>query len=128
MRKLLILGLLLIAPILCQAGPDGEASTDAYKDVIMIGCDQAVTAVVTCSSVTATEIRPSNEFRKKIFIQNVESSQVVYISTYAATATTALIRVSTGGSITSGNNPYTGAIYGLSDAGATAEIRVLEEW
>ena len=87
---------------------------------------------VSCSSSTATAIKAANPKRLAWTISNPSASYVVYLATYPITAA----EIVTGGAYhTLGatkdyweeQNPYTGIIYGLTQASQTAIVITGEE-
>lgn len=86
------------------------------------------TYAVSCSTTTATELRPasSGSQRKGISFYN-NSSYTVYIGSYAATSTTSLYPVPSKASFSDNIEPYIGAWYGLGTT-AACNVRVVEKW
>ena len=117
MKKCFLILLLLAIPsiVFAQGSPVVVFSEGQY----------ATTFAVICSSSTATEIRPANVKRLELSLFNPEVGSYVYISTYAATSTSALYPIATSsGTSVFGVNPYTGAVYGLSGKNnATITVR-----
>ena len=114
--KIIVVSLLLmLLPVITLAGP---------VEIWSVG-QNAETFKVVCSSTTATEIRPANVKRLEFRLFNPALDGLVYISTYAATASTDLYPIATASQTSLfGVNPYTGAIYGLSGKdNATITIR-----
>ena len=88
---------------------------------------------VSASSSTATAFLASRAARTAWSVTNPHATNTVYISTYAATAATAVTtggawhRIAANATYTEDNNPYTGAIYILTPSGQTAIVVSGEE-
>ncbi len=101
---------------------------DKNGNYLEIKSNKMATYSVSCSSITATLIRPANTSRKGISIYN-NGNYTVYLSTYAATSTANLYPLVSGSGIDdNGIQCYIGAWYGLTEAGQSAqEVRVIEK-
>lgn len=99
---------------------------DNEADDLDIKSKNMGTYTIDCSSITATQIRPLNTDRKGILIYN-DGGYIVYLSSYAATATTALYPIVIGGEYKeTGIQCYTGVWYGIG--AGTVTVKVLEKW
>ena len=105
----------LFTPVM--AGINIELETSKY----------ATTSAVTCSSSTATALYTASGWLTSVYLIPAATTYTIYIATYAATATTNLYPLKNREFKVDGS-PYSGILYGLSQAGQSLEMRVLKLW
>ena len=106
MKKLWLVLCLLFIPAIALAGP---------VEIWSVGQD-FTTFQVSCSSSTATEIRPANDKRLSLILYH-KSAPSLYIASSAVTSVTNLFPLDTTTYFSLTINPPIKAIYGLTQAG-----------
>jgi hypothetical protein len=100
---------------------------DDEADKLDFYADNMTITTVSCSSVTATSLLTATATRKAFMVQNI-GTQTVYLSTYAATSSTALYDIGAGEIVSdSGIQVYNGALFGLTTANQSSQsVKVIE--